>query len=235
MSISLINFNKLLKLFRNYEINSYSFSQGGEDIILRNIFYHKLTNNIIGFYIDIGAYHPYKGSNTFLFYLHGWQGINIDANKKAIAHFNKLRKRDININCAISDKEEELIYYYYGETFSINTFSEEYANKFGSNYNVEKIKMKTCRLDTILDKYLIPNQNIDFLNIDVEGLDYNVLLSNNWEKYRPNVIIVELSETKYDDIILTDTYKFLISKNYSMLTFIPMGNISSVFFTYNQM
>ncbi|MFT7246563.1 MAG: hypothetical protein ACI82A_003940, partial [Candidatus Azotimanducaceae bacterium] len=70
-----------------------SWSQEGEDQILRRIFEQQST----GFYVDVGAHHPKRFSNTFLFYKLGWQGINIDAMPGSMALFNRERSRDLNL------------------------------------------------------------------------------------------------------------------------------------------
>ncbi|MCW5198180.1 hypothetical protein VU06_00335 [Desulfobulbus sp. F3] len=79
-----------------------------------------------GFYIDIGAHHPKRFSNTFYFYRQGWHGINIDAMPRSMELFNKIRPRDINIEAAISDEKVELTYYMFDEP-ALNTLSKESA------------------------------------------------------------------------------------------------------------
>ena len=77
-----------------------SFAQEGEDMILKRIFEGVRS----GFYIDIGAFHPSKFSNTYYFYLRGWSGINIDPQPGVKSLFDKMRPRDINLELAISDQ-----------------------------------------------------------------------------------------------------------------------------------
>jgi hypothetical protein len=91
-------------LFDSFALTSYS--QEGEDLILRKIF----ENQQQGFYIDVGAHHPKRFSTTYVFYKHGWRGINIDAMPDSLKVFNKFRKRDINLEKAFSDKKERLTY-----------------------------------------------------------------------------------------------------------------------------
>ncbi|MEA5463494.1 FkbM family methyltransferase [Leptothoe sp. PORK10 BA2] len=105
-----------------YKYHNLSFSQEGEDRVLHRIFEGKKK----GFYIDVGAYHPQRFSNTYLFYLSGWKGINIDASPENIKRFTNLRPRDINLSIAISDTCQELTFYTYKES-ALNTFSYELA------------------------------------------------------------------------------------------------------------
>ena len=81
-----------------------SYSQEGEDIILARIF-GKQQN---GFYVDVGAHHPYRFSNTYFFYKRGWKGINIDAMPGSMKIFNKYRPRDKNIEAGISDTKKKI-------------------------------------------------------------------------------------------------------------------------------
>lgn len=86
-------------------------------MILRRIF----ENVENGFYVDVGAHHPKRFSNTFYFYKKGWSGINIDAMPGSMSLFNKIRPRDINIEAAVSNEKEEVIFYIFNEV-ALNTF-----------------------------------------------------------------------------------------------------------------
>lgn len=110
------------KLFNSYATQSYS--QEGEDIILRRIFECK-TN---GFYIDVGAHHPKRFSNTYLFYKKGWNGINIDAMPGSMVLFRKLRSRDINIEAAITNEKREMSFFMFDEP-ALNTFDKDLATE----------------------------------------------------------------------------------------------------------
>ena len=93
------------KIPRQYFVKSYS--QEGEDMILRRLFERKDK----GVYIDVGAHHPKKFSNTYYFYKKGWSGINLDAMPGSMLRFDKVRPRDLNIETAISDTKETLKYF----------------------------------------------------------------------------------------------------------------------------
>lgn len=127
-----------------YLYSNVSYSQEGEDLILQRIFNYK--NN--GFFIYVGAHHPTRFSNTFLFYLKGWRGINIDAMPGSMKPFNRLRPGDINIECAISDKQEELSYYIFNEP-ALNTFSEVEANQKDGVEGYKIIQKQTLLTQTL--------------------------------------------------------------------------------------
>jgi FkbM family methyltransferase len=198
---------------KNYAYHTLSFAQEGEDILLERIF----QNQAHGFYIDVGAHHPQRFSNTYKFYLMGWRGINIDAMPESMKSFEEIRPEDINIEAAISNGSEQMTYYMFNEP-ALNGFSKQLANTRDGlrDYKIIDRKLiKTLKLSEILEKYLSNNQIINFLSIDVEGLDYQVLLSNDWSKYRPEIILVEELSTSLENLTHeSKSFKFLKEKGY---------------------
>lgn len=190
-----------------------SYSQEGEDMILARIF----ENKIQGFYVDIGAHHPQRFSNTMIFYKRGWRGINIDAMPGSMAPFFAERPLDINLEAAVSDKSELLTFHIFKEP-ALNTFSESLAQEYITSNNeiLYKKEIKTRPLESLLDEYLPPNQEIDFLSIDVEGLDLEVLKSNNWTKYRPQIILFEYQGFEINSFLQSSFYKFIMDKGYQL-------------------
>lgn len=227
---------KLIKvlesLSRDY-ISSHekiSYSQEGEDMILRQIFI-KAKKTSPGFYVDIGAHHPKRYSNTHFFYKQGWQGINVDAMPGSMSIFNKLRSRDINIEQPISKIPELLTYYSFSEP-AVNGFSQSLSkdrSDSGSYKLISKKKIKTTTLKNILDDNLPEDTEIDFLSIDVEGLDLDVLQSNDFNKYRPKVIIVEILETNFSRIGDNEVSKYLLKYAYTIYG----KSVNSVIFIEN--
>jgi len=199
--------------FDGYALKSYS--QEGEDMILRRLFekYQK------GFYVDVGAHHPMRFSNTYFFYKKGWNGINIDAMPNSMKPFNKIRPRDINIEKPVSDKKQTLTYYAFNEP-ALNGFSKELsqerAGKDNNYHIIFEEDIETSTLTEILDDNLPKEQEIDFLSIDVEGLDFMVLKSNDFNKYKPKVILIEILGSSLSDIESNEISMFLKEKNYSI-------------------
>ncbi len=166
-----------------------SFSQKGEDLVIAKL----LGNKKKGLYIDVGAQNPDKFSNTKWFYNRGWSGINVEPNPKTFYLLNLKRPRDINLNIGISDKHSFLTYYeYYPDALS--TFSETEAVRYKKmGYKlVKKYNVQTDTLSNIFKKHV--NKPIDFISVDTEGTELNVMKSNDWKKYRPKVICVETSQ-----------------------------------------
>jgi len=192
-----------------------SFSQEGEDMILRCL----LSDINKGFYIDIGAYHPMRFSNTNFFYRKGWRGINIEAMPNSIKLFNKYRSEDINLELALSDKKEELIYFIFNET-ALNGFLsirriKELENK---GYKlIEKKLIKTTILSEVLEKYINRKKRINFMSIDVEGHELKILKSNNWEKYAPDYLLVEILNCNFNEVLGNELYNFIINKGYKLV------------------
>lgn len=209
--------NKIIDMKNNY-FNGYavkSYSQEGEDMVLRRLFERQTT----GFYVDVGAHHPKRFSNTYFFYKQGWNGINIDAMPNSMKAFSKIRPRDVNIEKPVSDKKEVLTYYAFNEP-ALNGFSKELSEERESkdnNYHILfKKDIETSTLEDILDENLPKNKQIDFLSIDVEGLDFIVLKSNNFKKYKPKVILIEILGSSLNNIEKNKITEYLKQYDYSI-------------------
>ena len=193
-----------------------SYSQDGEDMILSSMF-DDLGGRENGYFIDVGALHPFRFSNTAYFYEKGWTGINIEPTPTAIEDFNKFRNRDINLNIGIGENEEELTFYCFDEP-ALNSFSKELSTDRNENtsYNIiQQIKVRIYPLNEVLKKYVPEGKKIDFLSIDVEGLDMSVLRSNDWNKYLPEFILVE-DIINLESLLTSEVYCFLKEKKYSL-------------------
>lgn len=202
---------------KNRHFNAYNqnyYSQEGEDIILKRIFNEQKR----GLYVDVGAHHPKRFSNTYLFYEKGWTGINIDAMPGSMKAFNKIRPKDINIEQPISKKVQKLKYYVFNEP-ALNGFSEELSKERHNKTNykiVSTLELQTKKLSDVLKEHLPRNTNIDFLSVDVEGLDMEVLESNDWTIYKPKVILIEILNSSLESLINNEITLFLKKHNYSI-------------------
>ena len=122
MISKLINYLSILK--RKYKYRKISYSFNGVDLIIDYIFKEK--NN--GFYLDIGAQHPISNNNTYILHKKGWDGINIDLDKKNIDLFKIARPNDFNLNYAVSNIEGESDLFFYHESSPINTLNKDVSN-----------------------------------------------------------------------------------------------------------
>ena len=194
-----------------------SYSQEGEDMVLRSFFEGK--KHYKGFYVDIGAHHPYRFSNTLFFYRKGWRGINVEPTPGAIKNFNLFRRKDTNLNIGISDKRDKLTFFCFNEP-ALNGFSKELSEERNNTSKVYKIvkevAIETYPLAEVLHKHLPPGQKIDFITIDVEGLDLQVLKSNDWNKYKATYILVE-DKIDFTSLSESDIYKYLEEQGYRLV------------------
>lgn len=170
-----------------------------------------------GYFIDIGAYAPKLYSNSFYFYKRGWRGINIDGAPGGMAAFDKSRPGDINIEAVVSDVEAEMDFYHWESPFLINTLSADMAAHWTKALGREpdRVRVKTQRLDRILDARLPRDQPISFMSVDVEGHDLPVLCSNNWAAYRPEIVLVEHHVLEAASLARSPISEFMASVDYA--------------------
>ena len=176
-----------------------SYSQEGEDAVLAKLFGLE-EGRAPGFYVDVGAHHPTRYSNTYFFYRRGWHGLNIDAKPGSMAAFNLLRPRDKNVEAAVSDSAREVTYFEFDEP-AINGLDERLAaTRDGAGRRIiSRTPMRAVTLASLLTQHVGEAQPIDFLNVDVEGHECSVLRSNDWSRFRPRVVLAEDAEV---DILL---------------------------------
>lgn len=211
------------------------YGQFGEDAVLQNIFrqmaWRKASKekaekieNSPGFYVDIGAFAPFQHSNTYWFYRRGWRGINVDATPGSMRIFKRLRRRDINLELAVSSQEGELTYYCWGVPNVMNTTSREAADAVvrGGGQEPQKLIIKARRLEQILDEHLPKGQAIDFLTVDVENHNFEVIKSNNWSKFKPRMVVVEADNDSptFESIADSQMALFLKSHGYRVCAWV---------------
>jgi len=204
-------FYKIFKLIKNKGKGNY-FGEFGEDILI-NRFFRKKNN---GFYVDIGCYHPIKGSLTYLLHKKGWKGLNVDLSKISIDLFKLARPKDYNIHAAITDFDGET------QFFENDTINQQ--NTLENNgTNLKKVKINAFKLQTLLEKLNI--KNIDFLNIDAEGSDYKVISSLDLNNVRPKMICIEENRYNIKDIINGNIQKLMNFNNYFLFSRVGVSSI----------
>lgn len=167
-----------------------------------------------GFYVDVGAHHPERYSNTAWFYSRGWRGINIEADPDLTPEIEAQRPRDITLNCAIAQSGGTMTFYRFAEA-ALNTFDlqtvERYRNEGLEATSTAEVQMRT--LTSVIDE-VGWDLEIDLLSVDVEGLDMEVLLSNDWTKRRPKVILVESHGRSCDSMSGSPVARLLANEGY---------------------
>jgi len=211
-----------LSILKNEALNpayipSYGFSQEGEDLILKRLF----PPDKIGFFIDVGAYDPIRFSNTYLFYKKGWRGINIDPRPGVMKLFNTIRPNDINVEAAIGDgyNDEQIANYISYEEPAYNKVfigkNVGIDNNVNSNL-IDIIEVQLRSLDDILEEHSDAFSEIDFITIDVEGFEMQVLNGFSIDKYKPNFIVLELRGFDISTCADYDEYNFIINNGYKL-------------------
>jgi FkbM family methyltransferase len=165
-----------------------------------------------GFYVDVGANHPIIDSVTKHFYDKGWHGINIEPNKRLYELLTNDRPRDININAGISSKPGRLAFREYVIGSGLSTFSSQIKDQYSSKTSkltdsYKDYQVKVVRLEDIFSQNA-KDVLINFLKIDVEGFEYEVIESNDWKKYRPQVLCIEANHIVKDWRPLMKKYKY---------------------------
>jgi len=175
-----------------------TYAQHGDDIVIRAIF-HNLGIGTPS-YLDLGAHHPERISNTKLFYDTGSRGINVEANPVLYKLFLKHRPQDINLNVGVGIKSGFQDFYMIDEESGRNSFVKEVAEGFVVDYpqfSITEVKeLPIFTIDQILKHRLTP----DFLTIDIEGMDYEVLQSINYCLHPFKVICVEIQPYSEENI-----------------------------------
>ncbi len=196
-------------------VGKISYAQEGEDLVLARLL--GMPREQPGFYVDIGAHHPCRFSNTHYFHLHGWRGINVEPMPGSMEVFKEYRPDDINLELAVFDQATRLIYYSFSEP-ALNTFSPEIAALYQTfGYRLTgQIEIPTVTLVHVLEHYLPKDvATIDFLSVDVEGADLEVLQSNDWDRFRPTYVLAEeLNVRTLAQAQEASIARFLQSKNY---------------------
>jgi FkbM family methyltransferase len=160
-----------------------SWGQCGEDLLIADL----LNFDQLGFYVDVGAYNPYALSNTYYFYRRGWRGINIDPLPKAISRLNRFRSRDKNLQFAIDIQRGQ-------RNFLSKDVYSSFAGSKAFDYS-EHLIVDTIPLACVLNEQGLKTSEFlhrpNFLSVDCEGADLDVLRSNDWAKYPFSVVAVE--------------------------------------------
>ncbi len=212
---------KLRNLYLYYNVYIRNFklyfnkSQFGEDKKIIKFFKNKKD----GVYLDVGCFHPIRQNNTYLMHKLGWKGINIDLNPLSIDLFKVARPKDINICAAVSGKKTTKKLFFDHQLSSINTLSKNHTLFIKKAFGIKNLKEKKIKTRT-LNEILVSNKikKVDFMNIDIEGHEMEVLKNFNFNLFDIKLICIEIidyeSYSKKIKIKKSKLFKLLKKNNY---------------------
>lgn len=187
-----------------------SFGYNFEDVYIQRLFPGKTD----GFYIDVGAAHPTEGSVTRHFYNLGWHGINIEPQEKYFKLLESERPRDLNLQIAVGAKEEGRTFFDVGGKGG-STFDALNADRGSSlGFRVTSKVLQLTTLEKVCEAHV--HGPIDFIKIDVEGWELDVIRGADWKRFRPLLVVAEatvpfsseLCHQKWEPLLLESDYVF---------------------------
>lgn len=188
------------------------YSHSSEDYILRMLFPYKT-----GIYVDVGSWKPDADTNTFIFYEMGWKGILVDPVGYWIRKAKEIRPRDIGIETAISNKDNEILQFKIdkeqGKDCAANSLRDDWF-KEGKSIS---ISITTTRMDTLINNYPEIRDNCDFCDIDVEGWEKKVIESIDFKTFKPTVFCIESVRWNPFYRVHQDWEKILIDNGYKLI------------------
>lgn len=187
-----------------------SYAQNAEDVIL-----HRVLTEPAGFYLDVGACHPVIDSITYAFYQRGWRGINLEPDATMHTRLEEVRTRDLNLQRAVSRRSGEATFYRCPNHLPLSTMDPTVAEELRrSGVPVQQESIQVTTLTDIFSEHA-PSQ-VDFLKVDVEGHEHEVLLGNDWERFRPIIVVVEATHPRttqpvhqrWESVLTDSAYRF---------------------------
>ncbi|HET7193934.1 MAG TPA: FkbM family methyltransferase [Nocardioides sp.] len=165
-----------------------TYSQFGEDITAANL----LRNVKSGFYVDIGAHHPLRHSNTALLHMKGWQGVTLEPNLEGFRAFKRFRPHAINVRAAIHNEADSVTLYKFRGGLSSTTMEERAESLRESKEPVGEEVVPALKLNDVFDRYVPEGVHVNYLSVDIEGYDTEAILAFDLATYQPDVVCIEI-------------------------------------------
>jgi FkbM family methyltransferase len=169
-------------------VHRLSYSQFGEDITAANL----LRNLKTGFYVDIGAYHPLKHSNTALLHINGWQGVTVEPEMGGARAFHRFRPHAINVRAAIHNEKDSVTLYKFRGGLSNTTMEDRAKDLRESKEVVGEEVVPALRLNDVFERHVPEGVHVNYLSVDIEGYDTEAILAFDLAKYLPDVVCIEI-------------------------------------------
>lgn len=200
-----------------------SYSSFGEDRLILKF----LAKQPAGFYVDVGAHQPIDYSNTYALYRRGWRGLAIDPDPEAIAAFRRDRPEDTALHCAIGTKPGDVTLHLFSDR-SMNTIDEALYRRTLLNPRKRHqgdIRVKRQTLAAVLTEHVPRDTAVGFLNVDCEGVDLDVLRSNDWARFHPQLLAVEDLDLDLERVTESHIFRFLRPLGYRLVSHLHYTSI----------
>lgn len=197
------------------------FGQHAEDVLVRKLFDRKKRD---GKYLDLGAYHPFRFSNTAYFWLKGWSGVNVDANPQSIKLFDAARPADVNICAALVEQKAldqglthiQLMLPSHRDTRTgVSATGTVDASLAAEHNQAEGISVPATSVNQILRAYDL--RTVDYLNVDIEGYDERIICEFDFDFCRPQVITIEDFAHDLTELAATPITQHLRAQGYALV------------------
>ena len=227
--VGIFHFGRAGTFTRTFELTKFdydfkvSWSQGGEDLALLSIF----SNQPEGTYIDVGAHHPSRFSVTRHLYQSGWSGLNIEANQELIEEFQIKRHRDRSIVGYVGTPGVRKFHIFSEPAISTSDVSVANSLVEHDRRLLQIIEVEAIPLRKLLDEQFSQKQ-IDLINIDAEGSDFDVLRSLDFESLEkdrwPKFLLLE-TKPPVSRALETKSVSYAMSYFYNPVLVLPMSTI----------
>lgn len=193
-----------------------SYSQFGEDRVLAG-----LLGLDGGFYVDIGANHPIRYSNTYLLYCRGWKGILVEPNPVLCDSLRRIRRRDLVVNAAVDSHDGECEMYFSKSSDLISGIGPLTTGPWRRSVDDCEVRsVPAFSISTLLDRHA-PRQTVDFMNIDVEGHEMACLSGIDFHRHRVDLIAIEMHGFDVQEPSSSEVWSFLKSVGYRLVALCP--------------
>ncbi|MBB4123302.1 FkbM family methyltransferase [Martelella radicis] len=197
-----------------------SYAQNFEDVMLARLF----PQNHRGVYLDIGAADPVYLSVTKHFYDKGWRGVNVEPLPRCQRRLSALRPEDINVQAVVGNANGSCRFYEIADYPENSTALESLARHLEEQgHTIKTHDVPFMRLDEICERFL-DGQDIDFMKIDVEGGETELLMSGDWNRYRPRAIVMEAVEVNGTKQVSDEWEHILTDNGYNRVWFDGLNN-----------
>lgn len=198
-----------------------SYAIGGVDLLLRLL----LKDVKSGVYLDVGANHPVRYSNTYGFYQDGWRGVAVDGNADFAPLWREVRPRDAFVCALVAEEVKDITFDVFPDP-TMSTIDPETSQRYSARFDKSSIRTETRRTTTLLDLCNIHNlREIHLLSIDIEGVELSALQGMNLKFYTPGVICVEIKNISIYDFDRNATVQYLHNFGYRMISKTPLDAI----------